>query len=600
MKFLFYFFMFFAPLLSGQTFAQYEYSLILNSKPPKEYKKALKFKKKFMLDSAYIYFHKALKIARERNDSLLMSKIYYYIGGLDYKYGYINLAEFHIVKSLQYIPSEIPDGIHKGLPHLLLGNVLKQKQAYDKALKEYNEYRELYRRDQKFDTLTYFISYLNSMGTLYANRGDYITAVAYMDSILQIPGISRTKPSQYTKSILNKGLYLTRLRNHKEAYPLLLEALEIYRKSGTPLDLFSVYAYLSELMQGMKHDRQALMYAHKAREIAEKNKLFGYEKYILSRLIQWDDPQNLPGYFRRYQELENIIQKRENHIKDYSLLTVYETAEKERELARKNMELVRFRKHLTNMLILLAALLFTGAIILYYLRRINAQKKLIERQQNDLYELYREMHHRIEGNFGWFIGFINDLKSALNNPDVDISEALQNMIDKIKSFIEIHRALRFQIKNGENRRHFKLSELTDKIFHVTRSMSPSKKVKLQNLIETDLNLRADRVFLTGLIIHEFINNSFKHAFDENTTDGLISIRLYKDNGDYVLEMKDNGKAGRQNTHKDKNSAFGTNMGLKLIRVLHKQLDVLTRHNKSADRLRIITDNGFGIHLRFKA
>jgi len=559
----------------------------------KDYRQSLIYKKNGKLDSAYVWLHKALQKARKKNDSVLLSKIFYNLGAIDLKYGYKKLGEFHAVKSMEYIPSTLPDGIHKGLPYNLLGNIFKEQNRYKKAEEYYQKFRRQYRQEKQYDTVRYYLSYLNNMGIIQGYQHHLSQAIQYMDSILETPSVQTKYPDAYARALINKGQFLVDENKISQAYPLILEGVKIYKNSHDPLNLLWAYLVLADLMEKMHLNKQAIFYVRQAMKIAQEKGIPEKEKSALKILIRLDDPEKIPLYFQRYRELEKLIEQRENRTKDLSLLTIYEVAEKERELAQKDLQLMRFRRHISNLLILLVALLGIALVVLYYLRKIKRHKDIIAAQEQMLFDLYVDMHHRMENNYKFFIKILVDIQNSIHDPHINMYEALQSVVNKMKSFIEIHKELRYEVKKKKDYKSFKLHALTQKIFDNMKKDG----IRLENQVDTHLDLKADKVFLTGLIIHEFITNSFKHAFDEHTQDGLISIRFYKENGDYILMLSDNGKGQRM---PDSSPINEKSVGLELIKSIHRQLDPHSRHNQNSNRFRIDRENGFSIFIKFKA
>ncbi len=584
------------------------YAQMPSSKPDsvsanRTYRLSLKLSKQGQLDSAYQVLHQALQQARRHNDSLLMSKIFYKLGRLDLVFGFDNLAEFHAAQALKTLPSSptATSPVYKALPYFLLGSVFTQKKHFSKARKYMQLYRRHYQLAAPEDTLKYHLYYLNSMSIISAGENRYQEAIQRLDSILMIPEARKYK-ELYGKALMNKGTYLLRLGKYDEAVIPLFEGLRLLEKLNDPVKNVWGYLNLSEYYAAKHNTPQAVYYAQKARETAGGAKLYELEKDALARLMDLDSLSKVPAYMARYRELEKILEAQENRTKDYTLLSVFETAEKERALALSRYKINRFRKHLTYLALIAFFLFVTALIIAFFLQKIRHQKALIEQQKQELdrlyknlYDLYKVMHHLVENNFGFFIILTSGIKKALTLPGTPINEALQNIIEKFRSFIEIHRMLRYD-KSYDGTKPLDISLLASKIFDLMKETSGIKHVRLEKHIQPVAELGPKHFFLIGLIIQEFITNSFKYAFDERTRDGLISIRLYKEDQDIVLKMRDNGKGGRL---KEKTNHTSSGTGMQLIRSLHRQLDTLSHELQEDDRFHLDTENGYGLTLRFR-
>lgn len=71
----------------------------------------------------------------------------------------------------------------------------------------------------------------------------------------------------------------------------------------------------------------------------------------------------------------------------------------------------------------------------------------------------------------------------------------------------------------------------------------------------NINLRADTSFPIGLIVNEFVTNSYKYAFP-NDEPGIISISLNEDVAQYHLQLSDTGKGLPSDFDIDSLDSFG--------------------------------------------
>ena len=87
----------------------------------------------------------------------------------------------------------------------------------------------------------------------------------------------------------------------------------------------------------------------------------------------------------------------------------------------------------------------------------------------------------------------------------------------------------------------------------------------------------------GLILNELVSNSLKHGFNNNET-GLISVVLHKlNNGEYALNVSDNGAPFLNGLDVLSNDS----LGLELIKNLVDQLDASLSFNKDNKEFKII-------------
>jgi two-component sensor histidine kinase len=94
----------------------------------------------------------------------------------------------------------------------------------------------------------------------------------------------------------------------------------------------------------------------------------------------------------------------------------------------------------------------------------------------------------------------------------------------------------------------------------------SPNVSIQTKINDALILNPNKSFPLGLMINEFLTNSFKYAFDENG--GNISITVTEHKSDVELQLCDTGKGLPKDFDVNTTESFG----LRFVKLLSQQLD----------------------------
>ena len=85
-------------------------------------------------------------------------------------------------------------------------------------------------------------------------------------------------------------------------------------------------------------------------------------------------------------------------------------------------------------------------------------------------------------------------------------------------------------------------------------------------IDNTLKLYADKSFPVGLIINEFITNSFKYAFGKDVK-GKINIKMQEAKNTFSLILSDNGKGLPENFNIEQSETFG----MRIMKLLTEQL-----------------------------
>ncbi len=171
-------------------------------------------------------------------------------------------------------------------------------------------------------------------------------------------------------------------------------------------------------------------------------------------------------------------------------------------------------------------------------REITERKKAEEQIKTSLKEkevLLREIHHRVKNNMQ-VISSLLKLQSQYVE-DKRYADIFKESQDRIKSMSLIHEML-YQSKHL-SKINFKeyIRILTNYLF---RSCLPSPRKIALKIESENVYLAIDNAIPCGLIIHELVSNSLKHAFSDGK-EGEIKIALHSINErDIELLVSDDG------------------------------------------------------------
>ena len=91
-------------------------------------------------------------------------------------------------------------------------------------------------------------------------------------------------------------------------------------------------------------------------------------------------------------------------------------------------------------------------------------------------------------------------------------------------------------------------------------------IQLNQNIDDTIKIPADKSFPLGLVINEFLTNSYKYAFKQHEK-GTISINLHADKNGLKLQLSDNGKGLPKEFDIEKTESFG----MRIMKLLSEQL-----------------------------
>lgn len=194
------------------------------------------------------------------------------------------------------------------------------------------------------------------------------------------------------------------------------------------------------------------------------------------------------------------------------------------------------------------------------MKRRNAES-LIRQSLREKEILLKEIHHRVKNNLQ-IISSIIKLQASYSN-DSTTKEICKDLQTRVMAMALIHQKL-YQTESL-SKIDFKdyLQKLVSQLVSVYRL---SQQVISVNLDLDNLQLDVDTAVPCGMLISEIVSNSLKHAFP-NGSSGKIAIKVNKENGFYLLNIKDNG-IGLQH---DNNKQSTHHLGMQLIKSLTAQL-----------------------------
>ncbi|QOD60045.1 hypothetical protein H9I45_11915 [Polaribacter haliotis] len=396
-------------------------------------------------------------------------------------------------------------------------------------------------------------------------------------------------------------------KNFEGANNWVLKALKILEEENIPISgaIIELYSnYINILIKSNKLD--------KAQEVIDLTKKFDY-KYLkpyrgviwineLSLLLKKQQFQDFSILSKEYNSNEINIEFRPEYnkilaeyylrIKDYKLAfkskeeywrlkdsilnneirnkviynqQKFESTIKEKEnlqLKADNIEqeLLTQKANTRNWLLLLG-LIAAGIVSFVIWKRYKSEaraKATILNQKNVIENLQKELHHRVKNNLAIIDTFIEVAKEEFDNNKFDVK--LTEIQNRIVSINEIHK----QLYQNSDVTNLDIKNYIDVLSKNVSQSFTNKKITLQNNIE-NINLNADTSFPVGLIINEFLTNSYKHAFEK---EGNIIIEMKDKGQEYLLTLSDNGKGLPKDFDIEQIETFG----LRIMKLLTKQIN----------------------------
>ena len=204
---------------------------------------------------------------------------------------------------------------------------------------------------------------------------------------------------------------------------------------------------------------------------------------------------------------------------------------------------------------------------------LNALNEELSRREQDLTValtekevLLSEIHHRVKNNLTAFISLLSLEGSTEDTPAGKMLK--QDLQNRARSMALIHETLYRTNMFDEVDMGMYLTNLLDQIANTFKTKRSVKVVVNAEGVLLDI----PRATPAGLIINELVTNSFKYAFPESfdtqvirNAPPTITIALAKNDGTYVMTVKDNGAGLPPGLDLTKTQS----LGLKLVNFLAK-------------------------------
>jgi two-component sensor histidine kinase len=215
-------------------------------------------------------------------------------------------------------------------------------------------------------------------------------------------------------------------------------------------------------------------------------------------------------------------------------------------------------------IIVLVVLLFFFLVYRNINKTLEKQKIRLERALLNNSLLTKEMHHRVKNNLNMVSSLLSLQSKKLTNQDA--INALKESQNRIKSVAILHQGLYQNMGDVSGKINLLdyISRLSDHISHIFKN--EQKEISFNISVAKDITLSLDVAIPVGLILNEFITNSFKYAFNDVEKCNIsIFVEYNHIENNCFLTYSDNGKGFTKTTNND-------SFGFTLIDMLVLQLN----------------------------
>ncbi len=521
-------------------------------------------------DSASLYFEKAMTGYVAKGDKTGEASAWF-------KKSYISRYEGKLEESLGY-----------NLKALAIMEALKDERGISRAYEEISH--DLYEQNkgdealvyakksialaEKIDNKSQLLYSLGAAGMASFKTKDFEAAYQFLNRVVTLAKEMGLHPGELAPLLNDRGNALKLLERYPEAladYKLALAYSRSAEMNGVTL---SVEANIGDIYMRMGKYAEALPYKLSAIEGFEK---IGFktnlpENYLHTSVIyeKLGDYKSSLAYHKKYQVEKDSLVSIEKDQMMSSLLTKYETAEKDSRLAVQDAQISRqntVQWAISGIALLLGLVLF----LLYRNFRqkqksnttLSATNGLLEKKNKENELLLKEIHHRVKNNLQTISSLLN-LQSA-GITDTNALEAVQESQSRVRSMGLIHQKLYQgdQLATVEMKDYFKT--MGETLFH---AFGMKEQQVALNVNMEEVGLDVDTAIPVGLIVNELVTNALKYAFPEGRS-GTVEISLQtQDDNTLTLRVKDDGVGLQPTQSQSKDNGFGA----RLVQLLTLQLD----------------------------
>ncbi len=489
-------------------------------------------------------------LARQKNDKVNKGDFMRTIGRALMKKGNIDSASIYYHKALSELENS-GDSEKLGLLYDDMARIFRKLHQPERALGFYDKALELYEASNDLEGIARIN---NESGVVFRDDyNDYEEAKRRFEKSLKIQTQRKdTLGIGYSLEFLGYNELMQ--KNYASAESYLKQALEVRKKGKDDFALMLNYTALGEYYKATKNYSVSNEYFQKSNEVAQKIKFPDIQQYNYQQIT--DNFESQGNYAEAYKSLKafNVLNDslyNAEKLKNVEEITTkYETAEKEKQILQHKAAITN-RNFWIFGLVTLAVIIGLMGFLLYkqqVLKNIRQQKdnelklalEKIE-SQNRLQEqrlaISRDLHDNIGAQLSFIVSAIDTIKYYVNDKNDKLTEKLENIGAFAKETIQELRDTIWAM----NKSDIMLKDLQSRIANFIEKAKQSQ-YNINISVEADKSISADLKFtaLQGLnifrIIQEATNNSLKYAEANH-----IQIQISQKENNVNFLVQDDGK-----------------------------------------------------------
>ncbi|MCG6191141.1 tetratricopeptide repeat-containing sensor histidine kinase [Maribellus maritimus] len=413
----------------------------------------------------------------------------------------------------------------------------------------------------------------NDIGRMYNYKEEYDSAIVYFDMAQN----EATKQNiGYLAAIIqcNKGEILIKQKKYADAEIQLREAIPLFDKLGFELGQFQAYNLMAYVCSKKNEQRLCNSYQKKAEgvlknTIVDPSLLTDFYKRSYEIKKKQNATKQALDYLEKYQTLQDSLKDNLTSWRINELESRLMTSVKERQLAKKEQELLISRNH-NYRIILVASIVFIFLLLLFWALayRRKKEKQLFEAQKRIMAEEHEKstlqmqlmlIRNRLSPHL--VANLFLDLRQLVETGERQASLHLLDSISRLVVYTYTHTdsimvSLRKELEFVKN-------------YIEVRKMALETTFSYQIKVSEE----ALEINVPSMIIQLFVENAIKHGLLNKSGDRFLNIRSYFIRNSLCIEITDNG-IGREKARKMRTG--GTGMGFFILEKITDHLNALNR------------------------
>lgn len=509
------------------------------------------------------YAKRALTLAEDIGDQFFIAQAYEEIGLNERLLGNNNKSIEATLKALE-IFDELGEASFQAASYAQLGSILVSDGAFDEAIDYFILSKNIYSQGE--NTRNYVSSLIN-LGDTYRYNGQLDSAIYNFRKALNLNSSLKHEGLEgYARG--NLGMALRSQGEMEAARSELIPAIEILTELGDP---YSVSVYTAELAQislaegDLEQAEAQLLEAYKmAKGEGLKEQVRDFSEMLTGFYESQRDFENALEYQKVYQVYQDSLVNKANIQQIERIKANYQIEKRDGEIDL--LSTINAKQRSFNMALGSGILIFgVLAVMLYQSNQqkneangmLSKQQAIVTRREEEKALLLKELNHRVKNN----LQMVTSLLSLQGNQLVGhpAADAINAGKSRVEALSLIHQKLyQDDVHTTINIQEY-LDQLVSNLFYSFEDpFEPALDVEI---IEMDI----DTAIPVSLIVNELVTNALKYAY-ANIEHPYMRIGLNKPNGQYLLEVSDNGMG------LDKDKDISNSFGLKLVRSLVSQLE----------------------------